>query len=242
MTLISVIIPCFNSGSILERALSSVLSQSHPEVEIIVQDNLSIDTTTRTILQKFEHQIRWIQEKDLGIYDAFNRGIQKAHGDWIYLMGADDYLAETQVFEKLMSYAFDPKYKVITGDIVNENIQNKWVPQRFHSKFSWRIYWKNSVHQQGALYHKDCFSLGFFNQQFRVLSDYQFHIKLHRSSFKKLESSLIIAHCEATGISKSFNGALYAEEITMKKETLPTWLYGFNLPWIGLKRFFKSKD
>jgi glycosyltransferase involved in cell wall biosynthesis len=240
MTLISVIIPCFNAGSLLERALASVLSQSHPKVEIIVQDNLSTDSATCEILQKFKNQIRWIQEKDLGIYDAFNRGIQKAHGDWIYLMGADDYLAETQVFEKLISYAFDPKYKVITGDIVNENIQNKWVPQRFHSKFSWRIYWKNSVHQQGALYHKDCFSLDCFNPHYRVLSDYQFHIKLHRSTLKKLESSLIIAHCEATGISKNFNDSLYAEEIKMKKETLPTWLYGLNIPWIGLKRILKS--
>lgn len=240
MTLISVIIPCFNSGSILERALSSVLSQSHPKVEIIVQDNLSTDSATCEILQKFKNQIRWIQEKDLGIYDAFNRGIQKAHGDWIYLMGADDYLADSQVFEKLISYNLDSKYKVITGDILNENIQDKWIPKRFHSQFNWKIYWRNSVHQQGVLYHKDCFSLGFFNPQFRVLSDYQFHIKLHRSSFKKLESSLLIAHCEATGISKTFNDALYAEEITMKKETLPTWLYGLNIPWIGLKRILKS--
>lgn len=241
MTLISVIIPCYNSGNCLESAIQSVLEQSHTEVEIIVQDNASTDTDTIAVLKKFESKINWYCEKDKGIYDAFNKGIGHAKGEWLYFMGADDRLAHPDVFQKLLSYLFDPKYKLITGDVVNENRVSTWVPVRFHSAFGWKLLWKNSVHQQGCLYHKDCFASFQFDPQWKVLGDYQLHLRLNATKGDKFATDLIIAHCEATGISKTFNTTLYQEELRMKKVTLPYWQYLVNIPWIQFKKLLKAR-
>jgi glycosyltransferase involved in cell wall biosynthesis len=242
MTLISVIIPCYNSGECLERAILSVLDQTYPHVEIVVQDNHSQDEVTTSILKKFENNIKWHREKDSGIYDAFNKGIGHAQGEWLYFMGADDRLANAEVFQKLMSYLFHPKYRVATGDVINENRESTWVPERFHSEFGWKMIWKNSVHQQGCIYRKDCFDSSLFDPQWKVLGDYQFHLKLNQTKGDKLTTQLVFAHCEATGISKQFNSKLYTEELRMKKSTLPPIWYALNIPWITLKRMLKAKN
>ncbi len=242
MTLISVIIPCYNSGECLERAIQSVLDQTYPHIEIVVQDNHSQDEVTTSILKKFENNIKWHREMDSGIYDAFNKGIGHAQGEWLYFMGADDRLANADVFQKLMGYLFHPKYRVATGDVINENRESAWVPERFHSEFGWKLIWKNSVHQQGCMYRKDCFDSNFFDPQWKVLGDYQFHLKLNQTKGDKLSTQLIFAHCEATGISKQFNSKLYTEELRMKKSTLPPIWYALNIPWITLKRMLKAKN
>ncbi len=242
MNRISVIIACYNSGALLERAILSVINQSMKQVQLIVKDNYSTDPTTIQILRQYQDQITWIQQNDIGIYDAFNQALEKANGEWIYFMGADDQLADENVLSNLMKYDFVPKYKIITGDILNQNIQSRWVPNRFHSSFGPKLYWKNAVHQQSCLYHRDCFTLFQFDAKWKVLGDYQFHLKLYQSNFKRLETSLLICACDADGISKKFNARLYEEEWEMKKETLSGPILWFNFPWIQIKKWLKSAN
>ena len=242
MNRVSVIIACYNSGASLESAILSVLNQSLVPVQLIIKDNHSTDPITKDILNRYQDQITWINQPDTGIYDAFNQALEMANGEWVYFMGADDQLATESVLEQLLKYAFVPKYKIITGDIINQNIQSHWVPQRFHSEFGNKLYWKNTVHQQGCLYHRDCFETFRFNPQWRVLGDYQLHLNLYKADLKRLETSLVICVCDADGISKKFNSQLYAEEWKMKKETLSGIVLGLNYPWIQLKKWLKASN
>ncbi|MCM0758039.1 glycosyltransferase [Sporomusa sphaeroides DSM 2875] len=93
---ITVITVCKNSVKTLEAAILSVLYQSYQSIEYIIIDGDSDDGTLE-IIQKYSSQIKWVSEPDLGIYDAMNKGIRLATGDYIYFLGADDQLARPDV-------------------------------------------------------------------------------------------------------------------------------------------------
>lgn len=97
---ISVVTVCFNAADLIEDTIKSVVEQTYPEVEYIVIDGKSTDSTT-DIIRKYSDRISyWISEKDNGIYDAMNKGIKAATGDYIIFMNAGDRFAGNSVIEK----------------------------------------------------------------------------------------------------------------------------------------------
>ena len=90
--LVSVIIATYNAGKYLRRALDSVYSQSYTNVECIVVDGCWKDNTLDIVREYVCKNIVYISEQDLGIYDALNKGVLIAKGEWIYVLGADDEL------------------------------------------------------------------------------------------------------------------------------------------------------
>lgn len=95
----TVIIAVMNGEKYLGRCLNSVLSQTWPEYEIIVRDGGSTDGTP-DILKTYSRRINWRAEPDDGIYDAWNKALEAATGDWAVFLGADDFLIATDVFER----------------------------------------------------------------------------------------------------------------------------------------------
>lgn len=94
---VSVVIPSYNHGSSIEEAICSVINQSYPLVECVVIDGGSTDDTTE-ILQRYDSKIHyWTTEKDEGVYDAMNKGIDHASGEFIFFLGSDDILAGPDV-------------------------------------------------------------------------------------------------------------------------------------------------
>ncbi|CAK8711732.1 glycosyltransferase family 2 protein [Candidatus Electronema halotolerans] len=91
--LITVITVVFNGAKHLEQAILSVIEQTHDNVEYIVIDGGSTDGTL-DIIRKYEHAIDyWVSEKDGGIYDAMNKGLKLANGDYIGMLNSDDWLS-----------------------------------------------------------------------------------------------------------------------------------------------------
>lgn len=93
------IIGTLNSPRYLARTISSVLSQSCKDYEIIVQDGGSSDETL-AILERFSKRINWRSEPDAGLYDAWNKALERATGDWVFFLGDDDFLLSPEVLEK----------------------------------------------------------------------------------------------------------------------------------------------
>ncbi len=85
----SIIIATYNAEKYLLRALASINSQRYPNYEIIVQDGNSSDATVN-LLEKYFPAGSWRSEKDTGIYDAWNKALDRASGDWAIFLGADD--------------------------------------------------------------------------------------------------------------------------------------------------------
>src|SRR2546430_4160523 len=91
---LSVVVPSLNSGRFIRHALSSVLAQESVDLEVIVQDGGSSDETREIIRDYGDDRILLVTESDDGQAEALNRAVQRATGEWILWLNADDVLAE----------------------------------------------------------------------------------------------------------------------------------------------------
>ncbi len=240
MTWVSVVIPCFNAGEDLKKAILSVLHQSYPKIELIIQDAVSTNQATVSILEEFKDQCLVVVEKDNGIFDAFQKGIEKSKGDWIYLMGADDQLASEHVIQRLIQYDFGNQYDLILGTVENTQSISQWIPKTFVSQLDWKMYWRNTIHQQGCIYRKSVFTSHPLSGRFKILGDYHLHLQLYLAKCKALTTSLTFAVCKADGLSKKFTWPLYREEMKIKMTLLSfplnTLFAGLSMVKFCLKR------
>src|SRR5688500_6210639 len=113
----SIIIPTLNSEAHIKRCLESVLNQSFPNFEILIMDGLSVDRTLSIVKQENDARITTYSEKDLGIYDAMNKGITLANGKWLYFLGSDDVLYDNDVFQDVVQLLEKTNCNVLYGDI-----------------------------------------------------------------------------------------------------------------------------
>lgn len=111
---ISVITVCYNAASTLERTIRSVLEQSYPNIEYIVIDGNSTDGTCEIIKRYSDRVSKFISEPDRGIYDAMNKGIALAEGDYINFMNAGDVFSSPDAIRDVVELA-DKNADVIYG-------------------------------------------------------------------------------------------------------------------------------
>lgn len=101
----SLITVTFNSGQTIRNTFDSVLKQTYSDFEYILVDGSSKDNTLDLINEyvlKFNERLRWISEKDDGLYDAMNKGFSMATGDVIGIINSDDVLADPAAIEKVV--------------------------------------------------------------------------------------------------------------------------------------------
>ena len=102
-TLISIVTVSYNAVLTIEQTILSVINQTYPNVEYIIIDGGSTDGTV-DIIKKYEDKIAyWVSEPDKGIYDAMNKGVVVATGEWINFMNAGDIFTDGDVIDKLFS-------------------------------------------------------------------------------------------------------------------------------------------
>jgi len=236
--LFSIVIPCYNAAYTIAQTLTSIQKQTLTAYEVIVADGNSLDDTI-AIAQSIMPNAITFSEPDNGVYDAINKGIKKAKGKYIYIIGSDDVFANDEVLQsvaKLTEAAPD----VLYGDVEYINKTNRLVPDQHHSQWNGNIYWKNTLHQQGCFYKKEIFNNVLFNPQYKILGDYDLHLFLFTNSFSNVRYDAVIAICEAQGLSKRFSFDLYREELLIKKNRLPFALYLINVIWVRLKYLAKN--
>jgi glycosyltransferase involved in cell wall biosynthesis len=90
----SLIISTLNCADVLDNCLNSIRAQSYRDFELIIVDGLSEDNTAGIVRQYSDIVTTFLSEKDTGIYDAWNKGLLYAKGEWIYFLGADDLLKD----------------------------------------------------------------------------------------------------------------------------------------------------
>ena len=139
---ISIITVCYNAEDTIGDTIQSVLSQDYKDVEYIIVDGKSTDRTLE-IIQSINNGIKLISEKDQGMYDAMNKGINIASGDVIGILNADDIYKNSQVLTKVMD-EFKANVSIVYGDIEYvkyddlSNVVRKWKAGVFRTgKFKW---------------------------------------------------------------------------------------------------------
>ncbi len=142
---ITVITPVYNGEATLHNCIESVMNQTYEDVEYIIMDALSTDGTLNIIHSYPKEKIILISEKDKGLYDAINKGIEIATGDIICFLCADDMYAEREALKKIaLAFQSDPAIDIIYTDIIYVNRINTSKIER---------YWKSSAFLPG-LYRK----------------------------------------------------------------------------------------
>lgn len=114
---ISVITAVFDRNDTIAASMDSVQSQSHADIEHIIQDGGSTDGTLKIITDRARSQTHLVSEPDDGIYDAINRCIRRATGDVIGLMHSDDHFASPDVLAKVAEAFEDPDIDGVYGDL-----------------------------------------------------------------------------------------------------------------------------
>lgn len=217
---ITIIIPTYNSENYLENCLHSVIYQAYPNKEIIVIDGKSTDTTVGIIKKYAQHITYWVSESDDGIYDAMNKGIGAATGDWLYFIGSDDILYDNKVLIDIFS---DPN--LIVNDIIYGDVVLMSSAERYDGLFDTdKIYEKNICHQ-AIFTHKRVFEkIGKFDLRYKVWADYAFNIRwFNRRDVKHVYTNRIICLYNDRGYSSLTEDLdlLLAKENLFKEEQYP---------------------
>jgi len=171
---ISIIIPTYNAAETLEACLTSILSQTYKNFEIVVIDGVSTDNTL-VILENYSIQlpIKLVSEEDNGIYDAMNKALPIAEGEWLYFLGADDRLYDEHVLSNITSKMEDG-IDIIYGNSV-------WWPENVKEEGEWdyRQLLKRSINHQRIFYRSNLFKrVGNYNTRYKIAADYALNIRL----------------------------------------------------------------
>jgi len=140
---ISIITVAYNAAADIEGTIQSVLSQSYTHVEYLIIDGASTDNTVN-IVKKYETQLKWQSEPDKGLYDAMNKGLQKATGDFVLFLNAGDRLYEKDTLERVFTH-YTEDIDVLYGEVmmVDEHrqplgLRSELTPHRLPEKLTWQ--------------------------------------------------------------------------------------------------------
>lgn len=219
---ISIIIPSFKQLPKLAECLRAVSYQTFNSFEIIVVDGGSNNFGELNLVQDFK-EVKFLCEPDKNVYDAMNKGIALAEGDWLYFMGVDDSFYDFEILKSVAPFLDEKKFKVVLGQIVYEfNKGDSFFVRKNNGLvrpvWSNKMWLKNTLPHQGMFYHKTIFLEYQYNIKYEVLADYDLNLKLWKNRVPVLILDKKIASCGTQGLSKDFNLKLYKEEVAIKTE------------------------
>lgn len=177
---ISIVTVTYNSAATVEQTIQSVLSQTYHDVEYIIVDGLSTDGT-QNIIEKYRDRIaHFISEKDTGIYNAMNKGIQLATGDVIGILNSDDLYKNAEVLSKVAAQ-FSTHTDGICTDVEIFDGQPENII-RYYSCTRWKPWMFRLGHQPphpGFFVHKSIYTAyGLYNENYKLAADFDMLFRL----------------------------------------------------------------
>lgn len=175
--LLSIITINYNDKEGLARTMNSVLSQTYTDFEYIVIDGGSNDGS-KTIIEQHQDQLGyWVSEPDSGIYNAMNKGIAKANGEYILFLNSGDVLIDDTII-KYVCTAVLKGQAIYYGDLLYGTVANHTL-KRYPNTLSFNYFFKG-----GYLPHPSSFikrnlfeRIGLYNENYQIISDWSFFVK-----------------------------------------------------------------
>lgn len=210
--LISVILPTRNAAAHLEACLESLRRQTFHDFEVCVVDACSEDGT-RELVSSYMGEgmaLRLLSEPDDGVYEAMNKGIASARGEWLYFIGADDVLHDDHVFADMVCHLSEGKADIVYGDVLQ-----KTDGRRYCGSSSWhRLIHDCNVCHQAIFYRRSVFErMGGFDEKYRSWADWAFNICCFRRPdvLTRWVDRVIAVYNNATGVSCQIDLELAAQ-------------------------------
>jgi glycosyltransferase involved in cell wall biosynthesis len=221
---ISIIIVTLNAGKHLDNCLRSIIGQPFKNIELLIFDGGSTDNTLNIINNNSDFVSYWQSEPDNGIYDAMNKAVKRAMGQWILFLGADDVLLGgfSLMSEKLKIY--NTLYYGYC--LINNKPSNKKLTSYEISKVN--------VCHHAIFYPTEVFKKYYFNTKFIVYADHALNIQCWGDkSFKKKYFPYAIANYSLGGFSNRIKDPVFRRE---KQD----WIKKYSSRWVYFRYLFRK--
>lgn len=185
--MISIITATFNSAKTLKDTIQSVLRQTNKDFEYLIIDGGSTDETidiVKSYESEFSGRLKWVSEKDQGIYDAMNKGIKMASGDVVGILNSDDYFTSDDILQTVDNAFKSHEIDAIYGDIhfIRDGNPQKCV--RYYSSRMFRPFWLRfgfmpahpSFYCKREIFDK----AGFYSLDYKIGADYEMMVRLFK--------------------------------------------------------------
>lgn len=200
--LVTVVTAVFNAQPYMAACLESVLAQDYPNIEHIVLDGGSTDGTVDVLRQYDDRIAFWKSERDSGVYDAWNKALPEARGEWICFLGANDEFLPGAISAYMALAAKDPAAEYLSAKVrlVHPSghervVGHPWIWASFRKRMC-------TAHP-GSMHRRSLFQrMGKFDTTYRSAADYEFLLRA-RSQLKAAYMPVVTITMEAGGVSDS---------------------------------------
>ena len=214
--LITIVTITYNSEKYLQQTITSVTSQDYSEIEYVIIDGGSKDSTQSIIFRNSGNIDCCVCEKDSGISDAMNKGILNANGEYILFLHSDDYLISPGSMDLVVEY-LDEAHDIFAFGIL---FKQKGDSLKKRSPVWGRLNnFKTGLLHQGVLCKKDLFEeIGMFDTELKIAMDYDFFLRAYRKKTRvKLIPDIQFSVMRDTGISSRRDWENLAKRLNEEK-------------------------
>lgn len=196
--LISIVTAVYNGAMALEETMLSVINQTYTNIEYIIIDGKSTDETV-DIIKKYENKIAyWISEPDKGIYNAMNKGLAKANGDWVFFLNVGDCFESDSAIENVPFQEAREDIAFIVGRVL-VRMFNGIYPARFEAVPFYqnpKKYKNMGFSHQGVFVKTQLVKYIGFDEHLKLCADYDMLVKLVGKGYTGLQVDILIAVVE----------------------------------------------
>jgi glycosyltransferase involved in cell wall biosynthesis len=204
---VSIITVCFNAEEYLERTIQSIVAQTYPHIEYLIIDGQSKDNTL-DIVKKYEaHVDQWISEPDKGLYDAMNKGMQLATGDFVWFMNAGDEIRTPETLANMFAKETDGDVYYGETEFLDLErkplgIRSKATPHKLPEQLHWRDMQQGMVVCHQSILVRRSIAEPYNYEQHPYSADIDWVIKALKQSKKTVNTHQIVAIYLQGGFSR----------------------------------------
>lgn len=218
--ILSIITINYNNIVGFKKTISSVLQQSYKEYEWIVIDGGSNDGCAELIETYKLNFSFWCSEPDKGIYNAINKGLSHASGEYVQFLNSGDYLYNETTLEKAFAQ-IDGKYDIYYGDMVQVNNGGKINPITYPNELGFFFFPYNNICHQATFYRRSLFDNNPYDESFSIVSDWAMNLKLlfEGRTFKHIDQ--FIVYYDNQGRSSAADNKHHIDRTTAFEKYVP---------------------
>ena len=236
---LSIVTINYNNAEGLRKTLTSVASQAYADIEHIIVDGRSTDGSVEVIreyeqslasrLSPLASNLKWVSEKDTGIYNAMNKGIRMATSEYIQILNSGDILFDSNVTKRMIerldqiNSQGEENVGILYGNMIKVNAQGKVVGKSGYTEYSLRQFYSSTLNHDCAYISKDLFEqYGLYDEQLKIVSDWKWYLQaIGLGKVKPEYVDIDVTIFDDGGISETNLALRNAERRKVLEEVLP---------------------
>lgn len=224
MPKLSVITVNLNNKEGLSKTIESVLSQTFSDFEYIVIDGGSTDGSI-DVIQKYKEGISYfVSERDKGIYNAMNKGILKASGEYLQFLNSGDWFVKNSILEEVFNRNYTEDILYGNAIFVNSSGESELYEVGYEEDITLGYFIKYSLCHQAAFIRKVLFNDGLYDENLRIVSDKKFFIEkiiLKNCSIKKIRKEIVFYDLSGISLQKKHYELHQSERLKIIDQLIP---------------------